>query len=139
MDRDPGSKPARRTFTDWLKVSALLLDEAAVLLLVLLVIWASGIKVPLPITVFTAILLGALVFVIHKAIIPSLRRKAVSGREGMIGSEGRATTPLAPAGWVTVKGERWNAKSVGGDIEGGEDVEVTGLDGLTLLVKRKER
>ncbi len=51
----------------------------------------------------------------------------------MIGLEGKAIEPLMPNGLISVKGEYWKAKSVG------ENVEIVGLDGLTLRVKRKKR
>ena len=42
-----------------------------------------------------------------------------------------------PSGVISVKGEYWKAISLGGNIEIGESVEIMGLDGLTLRVKRK--
>ena len=39
---------------------------------------------------------------------------------------------------IKVKGEYWKAKSVEGDIKAGEKVEIVGVEGLVLKVKRKE-
>ncbi len=122
---------------DWLKVLVLLLDEAVAVVVVLLVLRALKIELPVPIIVVMALVLGALVFITHKAIIPTFHRKKVAGAEGLIGLEGEVIEPLTPKGMVKVKGEYWKAKSVGGNIAVGEEVEILGLDGLTLKVKRK--
>ncbi len=127
----------KRTIKNWLMVLVLLLDDAAALGLVLLVLWVLEIKIPLPVIIFVAILLGTFVFIIHKMIIPSFHKKQVTGSEGMIGLEGEVTRTLTPVGVIRVKGEYWKAKSVGEDIAAGEDVEILGLNGLRLEVKRK--
>jgi membrane-bound serine protease (ClpP class) len=72
-------------------------------------------------------------------VIPSFHRKQVTGREGMIGEQGKVVKPLTPVGFITIKGEYWSAKSVDDSIEVDEDVEIVGLEGLTLRVKRKDR
>ena len=127
----------KSTIKDWLKVLILLLDEAAAVGLVLLVLWGLRIEIPLPIAVVAALLLGALVFVIHRAIIPSFHKKKVTGSEGMIGLEGEVIEPLTPVGVIQIGGEYWKAKSVGENIPVGEEVEILGLSGLTLIVKPK--
>jgi len=127
----------KRTLKDWLIVGVLLLDDAAAIALVLLVVWVLDIKIPLPVTIVAALLLGTLVFIIHKAVIPSLHKRKVTGSEGMIGLEGEVTKPLTPVGVIRVKGEYWTAKSVEGDIAAGEDVEILGINRLTLEVRGK--
>jgi len=44
--------------------------------------------------------------------------------------------PLNPEGQVMIKGERWGAKSIDGDVDIGEVVAVVGQDGLQLIVRR---
>ena len=139
MFKKDNTKPIRRTVTDWLKVLVLLLDDAAALLVVILVIQFFKIRIPLPVAIVVGLLLGTFVFMLHRAIIPSFHRRIVTGSEGMIGGQGRVVEPLTPVGAVTISGERWKAKSVGEDIEVDEDVEIVGLDGLTLRVKHKEQ
>jgi len=124
---------------DWLIVGVALLDDVAALALILLVLWFFKIKISPPIVIFLAILFGTLVFVIHKAIIPSLHKKRVAGAEAMIGLEGLVVESLTPVGVVKVAGELWKAKSVEGDVATGEDVEVLKLNRLSLEVKRKGR
>jgi len=129
----------RRSIKDWLIILVLLLDEAAVVALAFLVLWVLKIEIPLPIIIVTALLLGAVVFIMHKAVIPSFRKKRITGSEGMIGLMGEVTEPLTPAGVVRVGSEYWKAKSVGENIAVGEEVEILALDGLKLMVKRKNR
>ena len=139
MFRKVIAKLTKRAVVDWLKVLVFLLDDAAALVLIILLLRFLEIQIPLWITIFVAILAGTLIFVIHKAVIPDFRRKPVTGREGMIGTQGRVVKTLSPIGTIIVGGEYWRAKSVNGSIEVGENVEIVGLDGLTLKVKRKKR
>jgi len=129
----------RRAVKDWLLILFLLLDDAAALGLVLLVLWVLGIQLPLPVTIFIALLLGTFVFILHKAVIPVLHKQKTTGAEGMVGLRGEVLEPLTPVGVVKVGGERWKAKSAGENIAAGEEVEVVGLNGLTLVVKAKGR
>ncbi len=128
----------KKTLKDWLVVLVLLLDEVVVVGLVLLVLWFFKIRVPLWGAIVVALLLGALIFITHKVIIPSFHVKQVTGSEGMIGLEGEVVEPLASSGVVRVEGEYWKAKCVGEHIPAGESVEVLGLNKLVLEVRRKE-
>ena len=56
----------------------------------------------------------------------------------MIGLKGEVVEPLAPVGVIKVKGEYWKAKSVDEGIAAGEGVEISGINGLTLEVRRKD-
>ncbi|MBI1732266.1 MAG: nodulation protein NfeD [Gammaproteobacteria bacterium] len=62
------------------------------------------------------------------------RRRVVSGREQMIGSLGEALEDFQGAGRVRVQGESWQAVSPA-PLQRGQAVRITGLDGLTLIVK----
>ena len=127
----------KRTIRDWLKVIILLLDEVIAVFVVVLVLRFLEINIPLPITITIGLLFGILVFIIHKAIIPSFHWKIVTGSEVMIGKRAKVVKPLNPAGTVSVDSELWNAKSIEGNIERNETVEIVGLDRLTLEVKRQ--
>ena len=127
----------KSTVKDWLKVLVLLLDEAAVVAVVFIILWALDIKIPLPVVIPVALVLGALVFIIHKAVIPTFHKKRITGSEGMIGLKGEVTQPLIPIGTIRVGSEYWKARTVGENIAIGEEVEILGLEGLTLKVKHK--
>jgi len=132
-------KLVRRTAKDWLKVLVLLLDEVAALFIVILALRFFEIKLPLIVIVIIALIAGTLIFIVHRAVIPTFHKKQVTGREGMIGLQGRVVKSLTPIGVVTVAGEYWKAKSADENIEVDEDVEITGIDGLTLRVQHKEQ
>ena len=119
-------------------ILVLLLDDVIALVVVLLVLRVLGIKIPLAVTIVVALMLGGVVFVIHKAVIPVLHKKRITGSEEMIGRQGMAVKTLAPAGVIRVGGEYWKAKSVGEDIAVGEEVEILDVDGLILTVKLKD-
>ena len=72
------------------------------------------------------------------AFVTTFRKKPVTGRRGMIGKSGRVIETIEPDGKVFVRGEIWNARSEsGGAIEKDVDIEVSNVDGLTLVVKIK--
>jgi membrane-bound ClpP family serine protease len=122
----------------WLMVLASLADDIVVLVLIFLGLWYFHVKVTWLLILLIAVIMAVFVFIMHKAIVPSLRRRKVTGAEGMIGMLGHVTEALSPAGTVMIKGEYWQAKSMEGEIEVGGMVEVTKMDGLRLEVKRKE-
>ncbi len=130
-------KRTKGIIKDWLIILASLLDDAAVLALVILALWCFKVEITLPAIIVIALLFIGFVFIMHKAVIPSLHRKKVTGAEGMVGLEGTVVEALAPVGIIRVKGECWKAKSVSGNIAAGEDVEILGIKGLTLEVRRK--
>lgn len=136
--RNVNKKSTKITAVGWLKVILFLLDDVVALLLIIVILRFLKIEIPLPIIVIGAILVGTLLFIIHRAIIPDFRRKPVSGTNGMIGLQGRVTKTLSPTGTVAVEGEHWKAKSVDGNVIGAdESIEVVEVNGLTLLVRRK--
>jgi membrane-bound serine protease (ClpP class) len=70
--------------------------------------------------------------------VKALRRRTTTGMEGLIGEIGVVRTRLAPRGQVFLCGELWNAESEG-EVEAGESVRVTRMDGLTLRVVQVQR
>jgi len=139
MFKKDGIKPVKRTLKDWCKLLVLLLDEIVIVALVIVVLKVFSIRIPLPVTVVLVLVFGILVFMLNKAVIPCFHWRPVSGWEGMVGARGRVVEPLTPVGTVIVGGERWSAKSIDDDIDVDEEVEIVGLDGLMLEVKRKEQ
>jgi membrane protein implicated in regulation of membrane protease activity len=65
------------------------------------------------------------------------KRRALTGAEALIGREAEVVQRLAPQGRVTLDGERWRARLVGGGVvEPDEIVVVSAIRGLTLWVDR---
>ena len=103
-----------RTLKAWLMVLASLIDDAAVLVLIFLGLWYFHVKITWPLILLIAVVMAAFVFIMHQAVIPSLRRRKVTGAEGMIGAIGIVTETLKPVGTVKIKDEYWQAKSIEG-------------------------
>ena len=82
-------KVTKGAIVGWLKIMLFLLDDAAALLIVILLLWFLKIQIPLSIIITIAVLVGSLVFIIHKAVIPDFRKRPAAGPEGMIGVQGR--------------------------------------------------
>jgi membrane-bound ClpP family serine protease len=58
-------------------------------------------------------------------------------RNNMIGMHGIVSDRLDPSGYIMVRGELWKAETVEKDamIDKGQDVQIYGINGLTLYVK----
>ncbi len=129
----------KRRIKDWFTILASLLDDAAVALIVLLILWLLKIPISLAIIIFLLLLFVVAILVMHRLIIPTLHKKVVTGSEGMIGLKGKAIEALVPEGLIRVSGEYWKARADDENVAVGEQVEIVGLDGLTLKVKHKTR
>ncbi len=79
---------------------------------------------------------GFFIFAATMAIRARLR-KPTTGKEGLIGEVGTASTPIAPEGKISIRGEFWNVVS-DQNIEKGEKVQVIGVTNLSLKVKKIE-
>jgi membrane protein implicated in regulation of membrane protease activity len=64
----------------------------------------------------------------------SRRRRAATGVEALIGKTAVVSSPTQ----VRIAGEIWEAKPTD-DLVVGQEVEVIGIDGLTLVVSRSRR
>lgn len=89
--------------------------------------------------ILSASVLTALFFMFVVALaVKTLKKKPVSGKEGLLGEVGTAKTDITKeGGWVFVHGERWKAIS-DEVIRKGEKVKVVDVKGLTLKVKKLE-
>jgi membrane-bound serine protease (ClpP class) len=79
--------------------------------------------------------LSLFALVVLVAVGRSFRRPQISGTGELLGLVGSATTRLAPDGTVFVRGEYWKARAEESILQG-ERVEVTGVEGLSLQVRR---
>ena len=89
------------------------------------------------VVVTMAVLMGGFFAFAIGAAVRAHMRKPTTGIEGMLGQKGRVATVVSEEaeGEIAVAGELWRARSLRGTLERGEQVEVVGLDGLTLLVQ----
>ena len=77
---------------------------------------------------------GFFVLVVRKALTAH-RQRPTTGREGLIGEEGTAQSPIAEDGKVFVRGEYWEARS-DAPIAAGEKVVVEAVEGMMLKVRK---
>ncbi|MBM2826449.1 MAG: rane-bound protease, partial [Dehalococcoidia bacterium] len=95
----------------------------------------TGLRVD-PKLIFTvAALVTAFVVLVVGSVMRSRRQPSISGKGGLIGAVGFATTDLDPYGLVIVHGERWKARTEGERIGAGQRVVVTEIEGLELTVE----
>ncbi len=63
------------------------------------------------------------------------RRKPTTGREGLVGERGEATTDIDGTGQAFIRGELWTVRSED-KVARGEEVQVVSMEGLKLRVRR---
>jgi membrane-bound ClpP family serine protease len=90
------------------------------------------------VSVILAIVTGILVFAVLR-IRNTYHHKVTTGTEDLKGKTAVVKEPLNPEGTVIYQGELWNAISNSGKIQIGEEVIITGVDGLMLSVIKKKR
>ncbi|MGB2854917.1 MAG: nodulation protein NfeD [Dehalococcoidia bacterium] len=78
------------------------------------------------------------VFVIA-SVLRTHRTRQQTGRDAMVDKVAVARTPLDPKGRVFVHGELWEATVDEGKVEPGEEVVITKVDGLRLVVTKKNK
>jgi len=95
-----------------------------------------GVAVGLRFIVPAALAFAFIFLFLGRLALNAQRRPAVTGKEGLIGTEGRARDPIAPdtTGYVLVRGESWRASSRV-PISPGDPVRVLDVNGLTLDVE----
>jgi len=111
-----------------------LLEEAALVVIVLWGLPQLGIHIPLWGLIALMVAWGAYAIITYRMGSRALRRKPEILLP-LIGSQGKVVSPLTPKGLVRIKGELWQATSAGGNIDTGEEVTVVGQDGLKLVCK----
>jgi membrane-bound serine protease (ClpP class) len=84
------------------------------------------------------ILLAAFIAFMVGAAVRGQRRRVATGAEGLIGRVAVAKTGLDPKGTVLVDGELWKAEIDTGKVEPGEEVTITKVEGLKLLVTQRK-
>jgi len=126
------------TLKAWLLILVSLLDEAILLVIIFLGLRFFNIAITWPLILVVLLVVVVYFFIIHKAVVPAIRHRKATGADGMIGLDGEVTQTLNSQGVIKINGEYWHASSIDGDIGVGEEVDVVGINGLVLEVKRKK-
>jgi membrane-bound serine protease (ClpP class) len=110
------------------------LEEAALVAAVLWGLPRLGIYVPLWVLIIVMVAWAVCAVIIYRMGSRALRKKPVTGMTAMVGGKARVVTPLAPEGFIRMKGELWRATTADNGIEVGDEVSVVSQDGLKLIV-----
>jgi membrane-bound ClpP family serine protease len=121
----------------WFIILISLIDDIVILGLITLAVWYFHIMLPLWVWILIGLALVAFIFVRTWVVLPALRKKKMTGAEGMIGLIGEVVESETPGLVIRVSGEYWQAKCPDGDMEAGEEVEIVGINRLKLEVKRR--
>jgi membrane-bound serine protease (ClpP class) len=70
-------------------------------------------------------------------VLKAQMRRKLTGKEGMVGEEGKAVTDVYETGKVFIKGEYWNASSYK-PVEKGRRVRIAKIEGLIVKVEEIE-
>ncbi len=84
------------------------------------------------------VVIAAFVIFVVGAVVRGQRRRAATGAEALVGKVAVAKTLLDPKGTVLVDGEHWTATVDSGKVEPGEEVTITKVEGLRLIVTKKK-
>lgn len=87
--------------------------------------------------VLIAIIVVVILYFIVIFVLKTYRKQVSAGREELIGKTAVVEIALEPKGVVLVEGEHWTAIVDKGRIEPAEEVIITKVDGLKLMVTKK--
>jgi membrane-bound serine protease (ClpP class) len=93
----------------------------------------AGFGVPLPLLLGLALVSALVIVVVGGMALKARNRPVVSGRELLLGSAGTVLAVEGGETWAQIEGERWRVRADAALVPG-DQVRVTGMDGLTLLV-----
>jgi membrane-bound ClpP family serine protease len=117
-----------------LAIISTLLEEAALVAVVLVGLPELGIKIHVAGLIAIMIAWAAIAVLTYRAGSRALKRKPVTGLEAMVGSKGRVVKTLNPEGLVRIHAELWLAISDDMEINVGDEVTVVGQEGRKLIV-----
>jgi len=118
-----------------LAILSTLLEEAALVAIVLVGLPELGIKIPIAGLIALMLAWAAISVITYRAGSQALRRKPVVGLPAMVGGKGKVVHPLDPEGLVKIGAELWRARSVKDKIAVGDEVIVVAQEGSKLIVR----
>ena len=103
-------------------------------LIALPVFWLLPMSAALPL--YGAVL--ALTAIVYTLVLKALRRPVGTGREALLHASGQVRQVNGRRAMVWVRSELWSADADGEDLVVGDAVNVTGIDGLRLRIRRAQ-
>ncbi|MBN2039468.1 MAG: nodulation protein NfeD [Spirochaetes bacterium] len=95
-----------------------------------------GMSIPISSIIAVVVFLLLFFFVVVRSVIKAHRGKVTTGIQGLIGETGSVVVDSTGRMKVMLHGEYWNVES-SDEIKKGDQIVVSGLEGMTLLVNRK--
>ncbi|GIX46459.1 MAG: serine protease [Candidatus Tectimicrobiota bacterium] len=92
-------------------------------------------RIPLSTIIAVVGTTAALFTFVIGAAVRSVKRRPVSGQEGLIGERGKVVRRIDPEGTVFVRGSLWTARSTT-PLEEGTPIRVVRVEGLKLIVEK---
>ena len=118
-----------------LAIISTILEEVAIVVIVLWGLPQVGIQIPLWGLIIMMVVWAAYSIFTFQMGTRALVKKQIVGLPNMIGTKGKVVSPLTPEGLVRIKGELWVAKSATGEMKPGGEVVVVGQERLKLVVR----
>ena len=118
-----------------LAIISTILEETAIVVIVLWGLPQIGVDIPLPGLIALMVAWGTYSVITYRMGSRALEKKPMVSLPDMVGGKGKVVSPLAPEGLVKIKGELWVVKSASGEIEAGAEVIVVAQDRLKLIVR----
>ncbi len=96
----------------------------------------SGVGIPVPVIIGTALVIGLLIILAARKVQDAYRTSRVmTGWEELVGQTAEVRESLDPEGQVFVEGALWRGRvDQAARVEVGEEVKVQSVDKLTLVV-----
>ena len=99
---------------------------------------APGVRLSLPVVVAATVVTAGLLLLVLSMLLRSRRRPVVTGKEALLGAQGKALTWDGREGRVHVAGEIWRARAQQ-PLQPDVRVKVVGREGLVLIVEADAR
>lgn len=89
--------------------------------------------------IIIVVFVAAFLFIAIVWGIKAHRNRIAAGREDLVGKTASVVVALEPKGVVLIDGERWTATIDNGNAEPEEEVIVAKVEGLKLVVTKKNK
>ena len=114
-----------------------IIEEIGIAALLLWILPMFGVQVPPWIVAAVLACFAVYSYIMYRVGHPTVLYGGVTGLDSMVGSAGTVETVQQQEIYVRVQGELWKASCPDGELQVGDEVIVTAIDGLSLTVKKK--
>jgi membrane-bound serine protease (ClpP class) len=101
-------------------------------------LFQAGLRVHPALIAAVVVILSVVSILVSTRVVKAHRLRVVTGRENLLNRTAVVKTPLEPNGTVLVEGELWQAKLDRGKAQPGDEVTITAVEGLKLIVTKNK-